>query len=204
MTDDEPIEMEKGPVDDALMRRILMQWYRSSRSGFMRALEWVTTGGFAASAVWFMYLRFSLFTWISLAGLILSSLVIHGYVPLLARVALGNLKKAPSYGKIKRYRFTADSFSFQYGDLPPVEGPLSAFEEARLTRDALLFLGNGRLALWLPRAGMGEETLGGLLSRLRACGVRVTGARAVRAGRQPKNAREAGGGSSGKGASEER
>lgn len=170
------IKIEKGPVDDALMHRVLVQWYQSSRSKTMRVLEKTVAGCFITSTLWFMYLRLDRFAWISIAGLILSTIVLYGYVPLLAKVALKASKLAPSYRAVKHYEFTPTSFRFSYGDVAPVEGALSAFAEARLTHDALLFLGKGgRLALWLERAEMSSDTLETLLSWLKEQGVRVSG-----------------------------
>ncbi len=174
------IELTKGPADDALMKRILVQWYQSSRSVWMKTLEWVVTGFFTAATVFFMARGQDMFAWMSLAGLVVCAFLLFGYVPWLAHAALKVSKKSPSYNEIKYYRFSPGRFWFRYGSEKAVEGPLGAFDEARVTRDALLLIGGGRLALWLSRADLTGEELDTLILWLRQAGVRVTGERVAR------------------------
>lgn len=169
------IELEKGPVDDALMKRVLVQWYQASRSRLMKTLEWTVTSFFTAASVYFMAVGQNAFAWISVAGLAACAFLLFGYVPWLAHAALKVSKKSPSYNEIKRYRFSPGRFWFQYGSEKPVEGPLSVFDKVYLTKDAVLFTGGGRLALWLAREDLEPDDRRLLISYLRRQEVRVLG-----------------------------
>lgn len=167
------IELVKGPVDDGLMKRILIQWYQSSRSRLMNVLEWVVTAFFVAASVFFMVQGMDMFAWVSIAGLVVCSFILFGYVPMLARAALKISKTSPSYNEVKHYRFEPGTFAFWYGSEKPVEGSLAVFDEARVTRDAVLLIGGGRLALWLAREDLTAAQTELLLSLLRDAGVNV-------------------------------
>lgn len=168
------IELVKGPASDDLMRRILLQWYRSSRSRLMNVLEWVVTAFFVLASVFFMTQGMDAFAWVSIAGLIVCAFLLFGYVPMLARAAQKIAKPSPSYNEVKHYRFEPGAFAFWYGAEKPVEGSLGVFDEVRLTRDAVLFIGGGRLALWLAREDLSAAQTELLLDLLREAGVRVT------------------------------
>lgn len=177
MNEPRTIELEKGPVDDALMKRILVQWYRASRSRLMKTLEWTVTAFFTASSVYFMAAGQNAFAWISVSGFVVCAFLLFGYVPWLAHVALKVSKKSPSYNEVKRYRFSPGRFWFQYGSEKPVEGPLSVFDKVYLTQDAVLFTGGGRLALWLARGDLELRQFELLLALLREAEVPVSGRR---------------------------
>lgn len=169
------IELEKGPVDDALMKRVLIQWYQASRSRLMKTLEWTVTVFFTAASVYFMAVGQNAFAWISVAGLAVCAFLLFGYVPWLAHAALKVSKKSPSYNEIKRYRFSPGRFWFQYGSERAVEGPLTVFDKVYLTKDAVLFTGGGRLALWLAREDLTGDDLQILRCLLQQSQVHVSG-----------------------------
>lgn len=169
------IELEKGPVDDALMKRVLVQWYQASRSRLMKTLEWTVTAFFTAASVYFMAVGQNAFAWISVAGFAVCAFLLFGYVPWLAHAALKVSKKSPSYNEIKRYRFSPGRFWFQYGSEQPVEGPLTVFDKVYLTKDAVLFTGGGRLALWLAREDLELAQVEQLLELLREARVPISG-----------------------------
>lgn len=168
------VEITKAAPSDEIAKKVLAEWFKAARPKWKLPADICVGTFFLVTTVFFMIQDpVPTFTWVAMAGAIVSFLVAFGYVPLLVTSALKANKRMPSYYKEKTYQFFPDHMIFSVEGSQGVEIPLEKFSQIRLTREAVLFLIGDKLALWFALDDLSKPELGTILSFLKDSGVRI-------------------------------
>lgn len=174
MSEERTITIVKKAPSDEVAKKILIDWFNTSRPKWKLPVD-LCLGCFFVAAALFSWWGNSApgFIWLSLSGAILSFTVAFGYIPFLAKSALSINKKQDSYYKEKTYRFSPDFLYYSYEGVNPVAIPLDKFTEARITGEGVLLLNGDKLVLWFSHSDLPAEDEQTILGYLKNNGVLV-------------------------------
>ena len=159
------IEIVKTPSTDEATKKILIEWFKAARPKWKLPLDIILGLAFSIMSIYcFMQPELPFYTWLALAGAIISFLTAFFFVPFLASVALGAQKKLPSYNQKKIYRFHNDHMEYICEGQQPVKIPLNRFTEVRLVAQYILMLKDQQLVLWFAKEDIPPNQEGSLFS----------------------------------------
>lgn len=168
------IEVVKRDHDDALAFRVLKEWFAQSQPKWKRPMDWCVASFFIAMTLWSVLQEpMPSYTWAVIVGMLVSVNLAIWYVPFLAKMALTQSKRQPSYYKEKTYRFFKSYLIYGYEGSNPIEIPLAKFTSVRVLPDAIMLNVKGKLSLWFPTADLCKEDTQEIIARLEKCRVRI-------------------------------